>query len=158
LRSQQQHLAMAQRLAHLGSFERDLTKGTVIWSAETYRILGQDEASAPLSREGFLAQVHPEDRSRYEAAMVASEQGQAPDPITFRITRPDGTVRWLHSVSETVFDEAGDPVRRIGTYQDITARQEAQARERQRDARLLEMSEEIDRGKEHLALAQRIAK
>ncbi|HWE72461.1 MAG TPA: PAS domain-containing protein [Stellaceae bacterium] len=157
LRRAQQQFAMAQRLARIGSFERDLRTGQVIWSAETYKILGQPSDGVPLSRDGFLALVHPEDRAGYEATMRASERGQSPDPIEFRIVCHDGATRWLSSVSETLFDEAGEPIRRIGIYQDLTARHEGREREARQAAQLRDMAEELKRGKEHLAIAQHVS-
>jgi PAS domain S-box-containing protein len=41
--------------------------------------------------------------------------------------RPDGTVRWIHVTGEIYTDDAGVPVRIIGTVQDITERRQVEA-------------------------------
>jgi PAS domain S-box-containing protein len=43
-----------------------------------------------------------------------------------RAVRPDGTVRWIHVTGEVYTDDAGVPVRIIGTVQDITEHRQAE--------------------------------
>ena len=56
------HLARAQAIAHLGSWERNLTQGTWYWSDETKRILGFPIDTEPRFQE-FLDRIHPDDRA-----------------------------------------------------------------------------------------------
>jgi len=152
LQQSQRHLSLAQQIANVGSFERDLRTGKVFWSEETYRIIGRASSTPPLARDELLAMViHPEDRATYEAGMIASENGENPDPVEYRIIRPDGGVRWIHTVSTTILDEQGQPSRRIGTYQDVTEKHEA-------EDRLNKLADELRHQKEHLASAQRISR
>jgi signal transduction histidine kinase len=46
--------------------------------------------------------------------------------MEFRIVRPDGEVRFLHSQGDVIRDERGQPVRMFGTAQDITERKRAE--------------------------------
>jgi PAS domain S-box-containing protein len=130
LRRSEEQLARAQRVSHTGSFARDLRTDTVTWSAEALRILGlpSDWASAdgrPTNRKALLERIHPEDRDRYVAASDAVAAGHARPPLECRIIRPDGSVRWLCHESEVIFDEAGKPALRLGTYRDVTEAHEA---------------------------------
>jgi PAS domain S-box-containing protein len=140
----QQHLSLAQQIAQIGSFERDLSTGAVIWSAETYRILGCDPATPALPRNQYMSIVHPEDRARYESGMKASEQGVNPDPIDYRIVRPDGSIRWIHTIAATITDADGRPWRRIGTLQDVTELREAQEQQRRLEQSLRVAKEAAD--------------
>jgi PAS domain S-box-containing protein len=154
----QQQLAVAQRLASAGSFERDLRTGTVHWSEETYRIMGRDPAlSAPL-RDELLAMVHPDDRARYEASMLKSEGGEDPGPVEYRIVSADGRMRRILTFAETVKDDSGRPLKRIGTFQDVTERREAEARREAQELRLKQLTVELRRQQEHLAAAQKISR
>ena len=56
------HLEEAQRIAHVGSWERDLATGILWWSDESCRILGIEPGTFRGTLDAFLAFVHPEDR------------------------------------------------------------------------------------------------
>ena len=46
--------------------------------------------------------------------------------VEYRVVRPDGTVRVVHSQGDVTFDEEGRPVRQFGAMQDITERRQAE--------------------------------
>jgi diguanylate cyclase (GGDEF)-like protein len=46
--------------------------------------------------------------------------------VEFRLMRPDGEVRWLHSVAEVRYDAIGQAVKMLGLVQDITERRRAE--------------------------------
>jgi PAS domain S-box-containing protein len=128
LRGREALLARAERVSHTGSVERDLRSGAVQWSEEAYRLFGRPRDWVPPGsghRPAVLALFHPDDRAKYAAVMEASEAGRPNVPIEIRVLRPDGTVRWVYHESEVLFDENGQPARRIGTYRDITEVHEA---------------------------------
>lgn len=126
LHRSEENLANAQRIAHIGSWERDLVNNRLFWSDEVYRILGvsKDDFSATL--ESFFNFIHPEDRLLIQAAADAAMSGNAPYNIEHRIVRPDGEERVVCAIGEVTFDESGKPVRLIGTVQDITERKAAE--------------------------------
>ncbi|MDE2165493.1 MAG: PAS domain-containing protein [Alphaproteobacteria bacterium] len=151
LRKSQEHLAQAQHTSSTGSMERNLQTGEVRWSEECYRIFGRDPNQAPPNRDEFLLLVHPEDRAKYEASMVASERGLPSEPLKFRIVLDDGAVRWCHCETSVVLDADGKPWKRIGTYRDITIEHEAQEA-------LRAMTDKLRRSQEYLSQAQRLAR
>jgi PAS domain S-box-containing protein len=132
LRSSQSQLAEAQRIAHVGSWEKDLIRNRLEWSDETNRIFGWLEGR-PVTYDAFMQTIHPADVERLRAAQHAALTGVAPLDIEYRIIRPDGEVRYLAERGESVCDETGSPVRLTGVVQDITERkqiEEALANER----------------------------
>lgn len=114
-----ERLVMAQRIAHIGSWENDLRSGTSIWSDELFRILGFEPGEVEASFETYFALVHPEDRHLVMDAMAAIEQSGL-FSVEHRIVHPDGTVLYVSELAEVVRDEAGKPIRMIGTTQNIT--------------------------------------
>jgi len=138
-------LAVAQRIAHLGSWEVEIATGVVSWSDEQYRIFGliPGEVTATLAR--FLAAIHPDDRARYVAASEANLASgvRAYSPVEFRILRPDGTVRMLLSQDEVVRDAVGRSVRVFGTDMDITERKRAEETLRSAETRYRSLVEQI---------------
>ncbi len=121
LRRSERNLAEAQRIAHLGSWERDVATGALRWSDESHRMMGIEPGAFGGTLDAYLALVHPDDRVK--AAPKPSDLAAGdPDPVDYRIIRPDGSVRILHEEAEVIRDAAGTPIRYVGTTQDITDR------------------------------------
>jgi PAS domain S-box-containing protein len=123
--SHTRHLEEAQRIAHVGSWERDLISGTLWWSDESCRIMGIEPGTFTGTLDAFLGFIHPDDRhlASPTAAQFATETEIESE---YRIVRPDGTLRVLHETAEIVRDPDGRPIRLIGTCLDITERVEAE--------------------------------
>jgi PAS domain S-box-containing protein len=111
----------AQRLAHIGNWELDLTDNVLIWSDEIFRIFEIDSDKFGASYEAFLDAVHPEDRDAVNSAYTTSLETRTPYAIEHRLLFPDGRVKYVHEQCETYY-EGDTPVRSIGTVQDITER------------------------------------
>jgi PAS domain S-box-containing protein len=130
LRASEARLARAQAIAHLGSWELDLTKreglNRLSWSDEIYRIFGIAPSAFGATYEAFLAAVHPEDRKRMEEAQRRALAGEAGLNIEHRILRSDGTVRWVQEQGALERDAEGRPTRLNGTVLDITERKLAE--------------------------------
>jgi signal transduction histidine kinase len=69
--------------------------------------------------------------------MIASEQGLQASPLTYRFRCHDGSTKWIYTEIETIFDDEGGPVRRIGTIRDVTEAREAEERQRELERQLL---------------------
>jgi diguanylate cyclase (GGDEF)-like protein/PAS domain S-box-containing protein len=114
----------AQRLAGVGSFERDLATGRDVWSSEYYRMLGLEEGTEA-SYQLYLDRLHPQDRARVQEQVRQHDPAQ-PLEYEARIMRPDGEVRWLAVRGQLHTDGRGVPVRKTGTAHDITDRKAAE--------------------------------
>ncbi|HHW88314.1 MAG TPA: PAS domain S-box protein [Chloroflexi bacterium] len=133
LRHREAQLAEAQRIAHLGSWSRVLATGEIEWSAEARRIFAWPE-DAPITYDGFMQLVHPEDATRLRVAQARALEGAAPLDIEYRIILPDGALRTIYERGELTYDADGHPMRLAGIVQDITERKQietALANERQ---------------------------
>jgi diguanylate cyclase (GGDEF)-like protein/PAS domain S-box-containing protein len=112
----------AQRIAKIGSWERDIVNDSDWWSGELYRILGVDPATEKPSFELFVERTHPRDRERLREAVARALERGGHNAIDVRIVLPDGTEKFVHSQGEVTFDADGRPVRMSGTLQDVTDR------------------------------------
>jgi PAS domain S-box-containing protein len=120
LKRSQASLAVAQQLAHLGSWEWDIVTGELTWSDEIYRILGLDRDSLDATPEAFLRCVHPGDRHLIDTALRRDLLDGSTRELQYRVLRPDGEVRVLLGRSEVVMGENGRAVRMFGTALDVT--------------------------------------
>ncbi len=122
LRTSEERLAEAQRLAHLGSWEWDIKTDEISWSDEVYRIYGLVPQSVVPSFGRFMEVVHPDDRGRVKETIDNALHGNGPYDVEHRVVRPDGEVRVVHRRAEVVRGEGGEPLKMIGTAHDITER------------------------------------
>ena len=113
-------LDVAQKITHIGSWEWNVRTNRVAWSDELYRIYGLEPQSCDITLESFLARVHPDDRESTMTAVRAALRDGGKFAYPERIVRPDGSVRYLETVGETVADELGAIIGLVGTCRDVT--------------------------------------
>lgn len=115
-------VANTERVAQLGTAERDLANGIGIWSDGFHAILGLVPGSCAPSQAVFLEMVHPADRADVAEILRAVSQKGGRREADFRIVRPDGEVRMLHGRVQVSCSPDGHPTRMDSTIQDITER------------------------------------
>ncbi|HEV7745515.1 MAG TPA: PAS domain S-box protein [Pyrinomonadaceae bacterium] len=123
LKQSEQQLAEAQRLAHIGSWNLDLTTNTLTWSDEHYRIFGVDPGEFDVSyQEAVTELIHADDRDLVRQAVESTLRTNEPFNIHYRVTRPDGEERIVFSSGNPGLNDQGHAVRMFGTAQDVTER------------------------------------
>ncbi len=135
LRGKEWYLEEAERLSHTGSWMVDLGSGSMgFWSDETFRIFGLPPGS-PMPGDDYLQRfVHPDDLPYALEARRTAIQERRPWDLRHRLVRPDGDVRYIHTVGQPYFDEQGQLVAYSGCVMDVT--------EQRRLARALRRSRE----------------
>ncbi len=126
LRKSEAYLANAQRIAHMGNWEWNLTTQAFHLSEEGRRILGRPELDACITHAAYLQCVHPDDQRLVKDAFDATVSQQTRLSVDHRMCGPDGAIRIVHQEGEVACDAAGRPAALVGTIQDITERKRAQ--------------------------------
>lgn len=126
LQKSESSLAAAQRLAHIGNFDYSVGEDEARWSDELYRIFGYAPQRFVPTYKSFLKSVHPEDRTFVQRTVHEALYARKQVEIEYRIVRPDGETRIVHTRYEVSFDEEDRPLWLSGTVQDITERREAE--------------------------------
>lgn len=138
LKRRERALAIAQRIARLGSWSLDIATGKNTWSDEYCRIFGVDPEEFDGDTTPFWQSIHPDD---YTEVRIAWEKGKNGDingyTIDYRIILPDGSERIIRDQAELEFDHDKRPIFLHGTSQDITEETLAR-REKAETAKLLE--------------------
>jgi PAS domain S-box-containing protein len=142
------YLAEAQRLSHSGTFGWKVHSGELIWSDETYTILGFTRQTNP-TLDLVFDRVHPEDRNRLQQIRDRATQSGMDLDVDHRILLPDGVTKFVHVVAHAGRDNSGD-LEYIGVVTDVTERKRA---DEEREA----LSHKLQESKARLEEAQRVA-
>jgi PAS domain S-box-containing protein len=114
-----------------------------LWATEHCRALFGLEQDAPLTRDSFLAAIHPEDREIAIAAVrTALNRGQS-TASDVRIVLPDNQVRWVRVRARSHSGDGGAANQMSGIFVDITEQKAAEteaAVQRQEVAHLMRVS------------------
>ena len=132
----EQQLAESQRIAHIGSWERNLTTGLLFWSDQLFRLLGLDPKTDPADFKMFFDMVHPDDQPTLKKAIDEAVRLHAPFNIDYRVILKNGLTRVLHAQAELIHDDTGTQTILRGTAQDITERKLAEEHIHQNEERL----------------------
>ncbi|MGH3613035.1 MAG: putative bifunctional diguanylate cyclase/phosphodiesterase [Pseudonocardia sp.] len=113
-------LARLEALTRLGSWEWDVVAGDVIWSEALLRLFGFSEG-ADLDYLAYRSLLHPDDVSLIEDTLAEALRTGAPFTYTHRMYLADRvTERVFECYGEVIMNARGEPVRVLGTAQDIT--------------------------------------
>src|SRR5229473_2988459 len=151
------YLAEAQRLTHTGSWVWDVAGRDALYlSDEWYRIYGFDPEAGPPPWEQRLQRIHPEDRARWQEAIDRAVDDKSDYDVEFRILRPDGAVKHIHTVGHPVLNDSGDLVQFVGSSTDITERKRSEEALRQAHADLAHVSRVTTMGELMASLAHEV--
>ena len=130
-----------QNVAHLGSWELDITSNKLTWSDEVYNIFGIDTKDFKATYEIFLSYIHPDDLERVKETYKNSIDKKLDYETTHRIVRDDESIRYVNERCKHYYDTSGNIVKSIGTVHDITEikLQEKQLFKHTRQAQMGEM-------------------
>jgi PAS domain S-box-containing protein len=126
LRESEARLEEAQRVAQIGYRDRDFDTDRVTWSDEAYRIFGLTPQERKMTYAALSELIHPEDRAIVTQAIAEAVRGGPRYDVEYRVLRPGGERRVVHSQGDLMKDAAGRPRRIFGTVQDITERKRAE--------------------------------
>jgi len=142
LERERARLVEAQEVAKMGSWEAELPSLNVIWSEQTHRIFETDPSRFHPTRAEFREFIHPEERAKVDAALVASLGKRSPSTVEYRIVMPDGRVKVLEERWQAFHDEEGKPIRVAGTCRDVTEAVRAEEELRRLSGQLLRLQDE----------------
>ncbi|MNX84935.1 Non-motile and phage-resistance protein [compost metagenome] len=141
LRKSEEMLAEAQRLAHIGSWELDVTTRELTWSEEQCRLFGLDPTIRQIPRAQAIARIDPRDLPRHEEVVQGAIARAEAFSMEYRAIHPDGRVIDLHSIGRPVLDDEGRVVKLVGTSQDVTERSQLTAQLRAQYEQLMALDQ-----------------
>jgi hypothetical protein len=155
LRESETRLSLALAAADLGTWNADLERGVTHFSGAAAKIFGRGEGAFTLTKEEWLALIHPEDVPKVLESMRTMARRDDTIHDEFRAHMRDGRWRWIESRSLATRDEAGKAIGAIGVFSDITERKEAEAelerKVEERTAQLQASNEALESFTRHVA-------
>jgi PAS domain S-box-containing protein len=138
-------LALAEQVAHFGSWEWDVTHPRAVWSPELFRIFGIKPKGEGLTLEEYRSFIHPDDLAeitkRMDLSMTNVKVNQKSE-VDYRIIRGDGSIRVIHS--QRLIKEATEEGKLkviVGVDQDVTEQKRAEEALRHSEERFRAVAE-----------------
>ena len=123
LQQQEAKLAQVQRVAHVGSWELDLSASKLTWSDELLDICGLEPGAQ--SPTQALRLIHPDDLAEVKQVLKAAFKDGRAFQLEHRLIRTDGQVRSVNSSGQAIAQD-GKPKKLFGTVMDITERKQTE--------------------------------
>ena len=146
---------LAVRGLSVGIWDWNITTDELYWSPRLKEILGIPE-DTPLVNDDFEAGLHPEDKERTLAMVNGHLQQRCPYEIEYRLRHHDGHYIWVKAMGQASWNTKNEPLRMVGSVEDITARKNAEL-EREQLIQNLASSNEFNRAilnsSKHLLIA-----
>ena len=136
LRRSEAYLTEAQRLSLTGSFGWSVATGEIVWSDETFSILGYDRMTKP-TLELVFKRVHPEDIGLVQETIDRATRDETAFDFEHRLLMADGVVKHVQVMARAARSESGE-VEFVGAVMDITERKRMENRLRQSEQNLAE--------------------
>ncbi|MGD8569992.1 MAG: PAS domain S-box protein [Gammaproteobacteria bacterium] len=124
LKESEERHNQAQAVGHVGTWEWKPQTGVLIWSSETYRILGYAPNELNPSYDLFFEHVHPDDRQYLRETVDNAIHNKRPYNIDCRIIATNDVEKIVNLQGNVRYDEEGNPLQMLGTFQDITDRKQ----------------------------------
>ena len=157
LRRSEFRLRHAHEVAKLGYWDWCPLTDALTWSEGVYAIFGRDPEHFVPTPDAVDAMVHREDRDRHIAERSRMLRQGEPVVLSYRIVRPDGTVRYVQEAIEIVRDEHGEVDRVSGTVQDVTDHKRTEMALRETNERLTAALADLESAQAQLVVQERLA-
>ncbi|HET8734745.1 MAG TPA: PAS domain S-box protein, partial [Anaeromyxobacteraceae bacterium] len=133
-------LALALEGSRLGAWDWKPGEDAATVSRRWREIVGMDGAgqTSRIPTREWFARIHPDDRSRVEAALHGASIGREPGfDLEYRVAGRDGGWRWVRGRATAVERDGSGVVRRVaGTLADVHERKESERAAADREQRL----------------------
>jgi PAS domain S-box-containing protein len=120
LLKQQLFLKEAERIAHLGCWEKVLKNNTIQWSDGMFILMGIERTTA-LTSELIVSLVHPDDRYQFRIHQLKALNKLEVYSFECRVILENKQLRYIKTSTEVTRDVNGEAISLLGIVKDITS-------------------------------------
>ena len=141
-REQEERTRLATEAAELGMWFWNIPRNELVWTDRCKALFGL-APTVQMTYEVFLNALYPDDRDRTHAAVTQALENKSEYNIEYRTLWSDDSIHWIAARGRGFYDPSGQPLRMLGTAQDISKDKHLEAQRQQAEADLQERSEHI---------------
>jgi PAS domain S-box-containing protein len=129
LKQSEERLSLALEGAEMATWDVDMLTDKRTWSPRHFTILGYSPiAMEDITAEMWDSRIHPDDVAHLNCEVDRARKAQSIFCVDHRIIRADnGEIRWLSSFGRFLYNEAGEAIRSVGIFFDVSERKQAEA-------------------------------
>lgn len=120
LKRQERKLNEAEAIGHIGQWEWAVGSDEISFSDQLYQIFGIPKRSFKPTLDSITKMIHRDDSERMMQVFQRAIIEQNDYDMDFRLTRPDGDIRYIRCEGRCEIDGDDDVVALYGIMQDIT--------------------------------------
>jgi PAS domain S-box-containing protein len=125
LQTSEERWQLALAASNEGIWDWHVVTDTVHYSPQWKKLLGYQPDELPNRFDTWWQRVHPDDWAQVNRVMQRHLRRETPDYSSeFRMRHKDGHYLWILSRGQAIFNDAGEPIRFIGSHTDVSDRKE----------------------------------
>jgi PAS domain S-box-containing protein len=142
LRESEERWQLALHGNHDGIWDWNIQTNEVFFSGRWKKMLGFTDQEITNHAEEWSKRVHPDDLTEVMQAIQAHLTGAVPFYSSeYRLQCKDGSYKWILGRGQALRDDAGHPVRMVGSHTDITDRKQVEQALQESEARFRTMAD-----------------
>ncbi|MBN9387991.1 MAG: PAS domain-containing protein [Chloroflexi bacterium] len=118
-RESDEQVRFALEAAGIGTWEWNVIKNEVKWSANMAGIFGLTNGATPQTYDEYLDLIHPGDRQDFVQAVRQAIKDKENFEVQFRVIRAGGAYHWNIGKGKIITGDNGQPLRLLGVIYDI---------------------------------------
>ena len=127
LRASEERWKLALRGSNDGIWDWNVKTNEVFYSVRWKEMLGFEDHEIANERDEWAKRVHPNDVNKVMQTIQDHLAKKTPFYTSeHRVLCKDGAYRWILDRGQALWDEAGNPVRMVGSHIDVTDRKRAE--------------------------------
>lgn len=120
LKTIQNRLEETQKIAHIGTWERNIITNEMYWSDEIYNIFEIDRTLKNPAYHRFFEAIHPDDKKLFEDTINHCIKHNAVYEIVYRLETQPGRIKFVIEKGNCYCDRNNVVTRIIGTVRDVS--------------------------------------
>jgi len=144
LRKSEERWQLVNKGTHEGIWDLNLKTNEAFRSSRWMEMLGYEDYEIGGDNQEWTARLHPDDFERVMQIKQDYLERKIPKyAVEFRLQCKDGSYKWILGRGQAVWDEAGNPVRMVGSNTDISDRKAIEIALQQSEARIQNLAANV---------------